>query len=262
MTRPILVLLLLAAAFWKAWLTYAVRIAASPGEGLPMLLAGGALLAGLGLAVARRRKLSGPPLPPLVAGLALYTAAAALAPPMLSLGLAVATLAYALHHAATGRAPSPAVYGLVLMALPVLPSLEFFAAHPLRLVAGGLTAASLQMSGLSVTQAGAGLIWRGETIQFDAACSGVRMLWAAVLLASALAWARGYGAIRYAAALLLALVLAVLGNVIRASSLFYLEAELVAAPGPWAHEAVGMAAFLLTAALLAAAVARLPERLR
>lgn len=64
MTRPILVLLLLAAAFWKAWLTYAVRIAASPGEGLPMLLAGGALLAGLGLAVARRRKLSGPPLPP------------------------------------------------------------------------------------------------------------------------------------------------------------------------------------------------------
>ena len=257
MTRPVLVLLLLGAAFWKAWLAYAARIAAAPSEALPMLLAAAALLAGGAGALRRRGALGEPPLAPLAAGALAYAAAAALAPPMVSVGLAFATMTYAAHHAAASRCPPLAVYGLVALALPVLPTLEFFLAHPLRLLAGGLTAAFLQMNGLGVTAAGAGLLWRGELVQFDAACSGVRMLWAALLLASALGCVRGCGRLAYLAALLIAVAAAVLGNVLRASSLFYLEAGLVEAPGAWAHDAVGAAAFLLTTLLLAAAVNRL-----
>jgi exosortase/archaeosortase family protein len=76
------------------------------------------------------------------------------------------------------------------------------------------------------------------------------MLWTCWFLASALAHLYGFTGWRYGLALLLATLFAVAGNVLRATSLFYLEAGLFELDVPWLHAAVGIAAFAMTALLL------------
>jgi exosortase/archaeosortase family protein len=76
-------------------------------------------------------------------------------------------------------------------------------------------------------------------------------LWTCWFLASALAWLYRFSWWRYALTLLLAALVAIAGNILRATSLFYLEAKLLAVDqAPWLHAAVGIAAFCLTALLL------------
>jgi exosortase/archaeosortase family protein len=151
------------------------------------------------------------------------------------------------HRAVIGRAPPPALWGVSLLALPVLPSLQFFLGYPLRLIGAALTALLLQANGLAVARQGVDLVWRDEVLQFDAPCSGVNMLWAGLLLTLAIAWLNGSGAVRLAAALVLSLAMSLLFNVLRAASLFYLESGLLAGAGWW-HEAIGVIAFALAAA--------------
>src|SRR5262245_5140800 len=56
-----------------------------------------------------------------------------------------------------------------------------------------------------------------------------------------------FGVIKVMTALALSLVLAIVCNVLRASSLFYVEAGLVAQAPAWWHEGIGIAAFTLSA---------------
>jgi exosortase/archaeosortase family protein len=81
------------------------------------------------------------------------------------------------------------------------------------------------------------------------------MLWAALLLVSAIALAARLAPLPYARALILAIGLTIFGNALRAASLFYLENGFVPQlRGVVAHEAVGIAAFIIVAAMLAAMV--------
>ena len=112
-----------------------------------------------------------------------------------------------------------------------------------------LTVALLRLNGVDVGLQGVALDWHGQVLLFDGPCSGVRMLWAALLLASLIALARGFGPWRYVRMLALAVAIAVAGNALRAASLFYLENDFIPQlSGPIAHEAVGIVAFLLLAA--------------
>jgi exosortase/archaeosortase family protein len=79
------------------------------------------------------------------------------------------------------------------------------------------------------------------------------MLWTCWFLASALAWLYRFGTLRYGLSLLVATGLAIAGNIVRATSLFYVEAGLIGAGNTdWLHAGVGLVAFAFTALTLIA----------
>lgn len=231
-------------ACWHAWRGLAARLDGM-GAALPLLLVLSALLLPL---ATRARPWRAVALMPLSGLLASYALAVCFAPPVFSLALAALAVCFCLHAAAQDETPRLSLVGLVLLALPVLPTLEFYSAYPVRLAAIEATASLLRMNGVAVDVEGLALRHGEQLLQFDAPCSGVRMLWTCWFLASALAQLHGFGAGRYVLALAAATALAIAGNILRASSLFYVEAGLLPfGELPWLHEAVGLASFTLTA---------------
>jgi exosortase/archaeosortase family protein len=233
---------------WESWRLLAGRY----GDGLSALPL---TLVGLAAAVPALRSLragSARPVPllPLSLGLLCYAAASLLAPPLIAGAVAAVASMFLLRFVAGNRLRWAPEAGLVLLALPVLPSLDFYLAYPMRLLGAALTACLLRLNGMAVTVEGVALRWGETLLLFDAACSGIRMLWVSLFLVSVLALLTGFSVGRYAAALAIAVAMAIVGNAVRAASLFYLENGFVAPlQGPIAHEAVGLAAFLLFAAL-------------
>ena len=187
------------------------------------------------------------PLLPLAALLTLYAAAQAFAPAIISAAIAVIAFMYALYRTLTGLRPPLAFYGLVALSLPVLPSLQFVLGYPMRIISASITVALLQIQGLAITREGTHMLWRGETIQFDAPCSGINMLWAGLMLtlAACVVWRAGWR--MTALAVTASLLLTLAANVLRAVSLFYVEAGLITGAAPWWHEAIGLAAFVIAA---------------
>ena len=171
---------------------------------------------------------------------------------LLEIGAVVAGLAWC----AMPRPRLP-VLMLALLAVPILPTLEMLLAWPLRRLSAMLTAAMLRLNGFSVTLEGVALEWHGRQLLFDGPCSGVRMLWALLVLACLAAAIRELQPLRFALVLAGAIVVAILGNALRAASLFYVESGLVPIiHGPVAHEAVGLAAFAIVTAGALALVSR------
>ncbi|HEY6126372.1 MAG TPA: archaeosortase/exosortase family protein [Steroidobacteraceae bacterium] len=252
--NPLLALLAVAVACWSAWRELAARLPEAS-DAMPLALVVAALAVPCLRGTARLGSASRVPTVPLVVLLCLYTLAVIIAPPLLRIAPAVLAVCYCLHAASQDGAPPASFYGLVLLALPVLPSLEFYTAYPVRLAAIEATAALLRMNGIAVGVDGLALRFGEQLIQFDAPCSGVRMLWAGWFFASALAHLYRLTWWRYVAALAIATGLAIGGNIVRASSLFYLEAKLLPfAEAAWMHEAVGTVAFGMTALLVFLAV--------
>jgi exosortase/archaeosortase family protein len=141
-----------------------------------------------------------------------------------------------------------------------LPSLQFTLGYPMRVICAEFTVALLQAQGLAVTGQGTFLVWRDETIQFDAPCSGVNMLWAGLLLTLMGCVLFRFGPIKVMVAVALSVALAIVGNVLRASSLFYIESGFVSAAPSWWHDGIGIAAFTLSAAITLCLLARLRGR--
>jgi len=151
-------------------------------------------------------------------------------------------------------------WALLLLSLPMVSTLDFFVGYPLRLLVCNLAMPLLRINGFAVTIIGASLIYQGQAIDIDAPCSGIRMLWASLYLASTLASLRRLNILRSVLLLLLALFAAVLANVLRVTALFYLEAGLVSLPDSWehaVHEGVGVTVFLFVAIGLMLASSRL-----
>ena len=186
----------------------------------------------------------------------LYVPAAVAGPALVQIVVAVVAILLTAFKASAGRLPPAPLVALGLLVLPVLPSLEFYLAYPMRVLCAALTAGLLRLNGLAVGVDGVALSWQGSLILFDAACSGVRMLWAALFLVSAIALAAGFGVRRYAGGLVIAVALTVVGNALRAASLFYVENGFIdRLSGPLAHEAIGVVSFVLLGLLTAVAVA-------
>src|SRR5258705_12947986 len=111
-----------------------------------------------------------------------------------------------------------------------------------------LSVGLLQAHGLGVEGQGTFLPWRDEVIQFDAPCSGVNMLWAGLLLMLMGCVLFRFNVLKIMIAVALSLVLAIACNVLRAVSLFYVEAGLLPHAQAWWHEGIGIAAFTVSAA--------------
>jgi exosortase/archaeosortase family protein len=110
-------------------------------------------------------------------------------------------------------------------------------------VPASITRAGLQ---IAVVREGAMLAWDGRLISIDAPCSGVKMLWAGLYLAAALAASYRLPAGRTLAALLLGCAVVVAANAVRAASLFQIEAGLLPL-APWAHQGIGVVCFIAAA---------------
>jgi exosortase/archaeosortase family protein len=245
--HPLLVAMLVTAATWDAWRWYMQRVWESPEEAASLALT----IAFLGaLGVARRSK-QGVRLPliPVALLLAAFAVSYGMLPPIARAAIAIAVTLFCAHLAAFKEHPPVAFWGLIALALPVVPSLQFVLGYPMRLVCAALSVGLLQAHGLAVERQGTFLVWRDELIQFDAPCSGVNMLWAGLLLTLMGCVLFRFNIIKVLIAVALSLVLAIACNVLRATSLFYVEAGLLPHAPAWWHEGIGIAAFTLSAAV-------------
>jgi exosortase/archaeosortase family protein len=260
MMHPLLVSALVVAATWDAWRGYFGRVAAAPEEAATLVLT--IIFLGVVGLTRRSRSTPSPPFPRLLVAtlLALYAVAHALVPAIAGAAGAVALSLFCLHVAVLRERPPIAFWGLIALAFPVLPSLQFTLGYPMRIVSAALTVDLLQAHGLAVARQGTFLVWRDEMVQFDAPCSGVNMLWAGLLLTLMGCVVIRLSVPKVAIAVALCVVLVIAGNVLRAASLFYVEAGLVPdAPGWW-HDGVGIMAFGLSAMAILWCLTRLRSR--
>lgn len=152
----------------------------------------------------------------------------------------------------------PAVAGLLLMSLPVMASLDFYAGYPLRWLVSHSNALLLGILGLPVEASGVVLNWDGREVIVDAPCSGLRMLWFGgylTLVAGALY------RLRWAAMLILGLcglMLVLVGNGLRSFILFFPESGIVHFPGA-AHAGIGLVIFAGIALALIQIAGKFPQ---
>ncbi len=245
-------------AFWDAWAWLYRRAIHSAGDVVGMIAVIGMIAYLAVRTVADKRCISRFSLLPIVVLMLIYGASYLLpTPSILRVAIASVCLFLTLQYAVFGRHPPVAYWGMILFALPILPSLQFYLGYPARLISASLTVPLLRMNGLSVHREGTYLVWQDKMIQFDAPCSGVTMLWAGILLTLFFAYLQKLTVLRTSVALIVCGLFILVGNVVRAGSLFYLETELFPAPAAWWHDAVGVIAFVVTAVGLLVTLKRL-----
>lgn len=250
---PLLTGVLLAAAFWPVGVWYVRRSLDGADEpwGLLALLVAVALVA----RAPRERRHAGWGLC-LAAGLALaYAALFAHVPPLGRAILAVLAVSFVVSTHRLGRLLHLPTAGLLLLSLPVLSSLLFYAGYPLRRLVTLASMPLLRASGYAVEARGITLAWGDRLVAVDAPCSGVKMLWAAAFFTCVLASLYHLDARRTLGLGVFALVAVIVGNVLRATALFFVEAGVVEGPAIL-HPGIGVASFLLVGVAILAAAAR------
>lgn len=242
---------LMAVAFWPVGVWYILRSAPLTDRVCGWF----ALLTALAFLFRRLSSRSTCPPPLLLCGglILVYAATFCLAPQPVSVLVAMLTISVALSKWRFGLLLHPAMTALLFLALPVAARLNFYIGYPLRVAVGSITVPLLQLAGVDVVRQGAVLDWRGQLIAIDAPCAGIKMLWAGAYLVSTLCCLYDVRPSRTVVAGLLTLFAIVLGNALRASTLFWVEHRLVDGP-EWLHEAVGTVTFALTAVLIVGCV--------
>jgi len=261
-----LALATLIVAFWPVWLWYLQRWTDQSDEPLGIL----ALVTLFALNALKRGAQS--PLPikdPPIAAIAGPPVAAVADPPAASVALlAVYSLSWPwvpkVVHAVlalivTGLlissiTPSPRCnlgnWILLLLSLPIVASLNFVFGYPLRLLVSVIAAPLLSVNGFPAFIEGTTITWSSHMVEIDAPCSGIKMLWLSTFLAAALSSLCELSLARGALLLLLSGCTAIAANVLRVTSLFYIEAGIIAVPPQLhdlVHQGVGVAVFALLA---------------
>jgi exosortase len=175
-----------------------------------------------------------------------YAAALAFAPPLARAFLGMVVLGSACSVCWYGTRCNFALCGLLAISLPLTASLDFYLGYPLRVVVGEATEMLLQLNGIAVVRDGTLLSWNERSIAIDAPCSGIKMLWTGGYLCFALAAVLRLDTSRTLGLALGAGVVVVVANVLRATSLFYVESGLIEAPDS-AHDLVGAVMFAFAA---------------
>jgi len=181
----------------------------------------------------------------------IYAASYPFVPPLVHALIAMSALG-----AACG---SLSLTGLLLLAVPLVPTLNFYLGYPLRVIVGEAASMLLRLNGFAVVREGATLLWNGQQISIDAPCSGVKMLWTGMYLSCTLAALQRLGTWRTVLLGSLAFLIVMIANVLRATALFYVESGVVA-QAQSAHESIGVVMFVLAAVAIAAAAAGLRGR--
>jgi exosortase/archaeosortase family protein len=238
------VLILEAVAFWPVWIWWANRMAgeAEAAWGLAALITAAWF--------AWRKTLAARPpqnwLPCVAAAMvSAYGISFWVATPIFRAAIATATIGTTLVCWRRVRCAA-GVIGLCVIALPVSASLQFVAGFPMRLAASAIGSGVLAASGAVVAAEGTGLRWNGGLAEVDAACSGIRMLWAGLYLGLTAACVYDVSTRRTFGIMCAAVAAVVLGNALRTAGLFYLEGGLLPVPDavrPLMHAGAGLAVF-------------------
>lgn len=176
----------------------------------------------------------------------IYAFGYAYLPPLLRATIAVLALSVTLSGLGYGRTVQAGVAGLLLLSLPLIASLQFYGGFPIRAVTAFVSSQLLNLAGYEVRPHGTLLSWLGETIAVDAPCAGIKMLWTALYLNFTLAAWRDLGLIATWLSTSFTLFCVFIGNILRATLLFFTESGLVAAPDI-AHSLLGVLLFALVA---------------
>jgi exosortase/archaeosortase family protein len=188
--------------------------------------------------------------------LLVYIASYVFVPPLVRASIAMSAVAAACSAVWWRRRMELPLWGLLLLALPLMPSLNFYLGYPLRVGVGAVASALLQMNGFGATREGTMLLWNGQQVSIDAPCSGIRMLWTGLYLACALAAFQRMNAGRTVMLAALALGIVMIANVLRATALFYVEAGIVP-EAQSAHSLIGITTFVFAAVAIAGAAIRM-----
>ncbi len=256
--RPLVLLAIQAVAFWAVWQWAISRFASSVEVGwefLP-LIAIGFLCWNTGSST--RTDLDRRALLTASALIGVYAAAFLFVPSLVRAILAFASITVVVSSWRFGRIFHPGIFGLFLLSLPIVESLNFFLGYPMRVVVGEAVVFLLNLQGIDVYREGVGLHFNETLIWIDAPCSGIKMLWFGTFLTIVLSIFLKFDLLRLAIVGFLGLLAVISGNVLRASALFYIESGLIEAP-EWMHSAVGVASFALTSIFIVLLVGKAAE---
>lgn len=250
MTKPLVIIALQLAAFWSVWRWYALRVTSSGDDAWGVL----ALIVVATLCWFKRKEVEKDfsLLLPTVFTF-LYFVTFPFLPPLLRAVLAMSAIAFTLGNIFFKTRFHFGLFSLSLLSLPLIPSLQFYLGYPMRLIVGFAAAPVLRLGGLAVYAEGSCLNWGGKLIWIDAPCSGVKMLWAGLFLASVLVCFYELKFFKSLLVLITAFAAIIAGNIFRALALFYIEAEIIKTPS-WMHEATGVVSFALVGICIAAFV--------
>jgi exosortase/archaeosortase family protein len=187
--------------------------------------------------------------------LILYCFCLILAPPMVSALFAVGTILFWLNRNGLVRS-SASDWFLVFLSMPLVASLNFYAGYPLRWLVSRCAATLLTINGFPSVVQGTSILWHSYSVDIDAPCSGIKMLWMAMYITAAIASIRQLSLAQTLSLMVLSVIAALFANILRVTSLFYLETGTVNFGGSLhdiVHQGTGVAVFLLLAAGLMSA---------
>lgn len=238
--EPVVLLAALAIALWPHWSWMARRLTDGSDEPWGIL----ALITVIVLVAREWRGLALPSRAALLATATLgMTAAIARwwVPPLIAAAVAMAALATFLVAARRDRPAAP-VATLLLLALPVIASLQFYFGYPLRLVTAALAAPVLRALGFAVDATGAAFAYDGGLVLVDPPCAGIGMLWVGSYTAALLSYLGKASALRTLANGVVAAACVFGANVARNVLLFIPEAVGLGWP-EWTHAFIGLITF-------------------
>jgi exosortase/archaeosortase family protein len=177
---------------------------------------------------------------------AIYAAGYGWLPPLFRGLLTVVALSFSLSSICYGRTVHAGIFGLMIVSLPLIASLQFYGGFPIRVITAFVSSHLLGLLGYDVHPQGTLLFWLGEVIAVDAPCAGIKMLWTGLYLNFTLAAWRELGFFATWLSTSFTLFSVFVGNIFRATLLFFTESGIVNAPDV-AHEAIGIMVFAIVA---------------
>jgi exosortase/archaeosortase family protein len=230
-----------AVALWPHWHWAAARLTDGSDDPLGVAALAVLALATWRLAPRLRSEPSRAWLAAAIGGTVLATLSIGVLPPLLAAMFAVLALIAGLRaFAPAGTAMLP-LGGLMLLALPTIASLQFYAGFPLRVITAQCSTWILQMFGVMAERSGSAMWVDGRLVIVDAPCSGVQMVWMAWFCACSVAWFRGIRDRAFAARAMFVGGIVLAGNILRNSVLVMLEVQ-PSGVTPGTHEGIGLVA--------------------
>ncbi|MBN8549545.1 MAG: archaeosortase/exosortase family protein [Deltaproteobacteria bacterium] len=225
-------------AFWPVWSWYWARSMDGSDEpwGILALLTAALFV----IKEARGRLVQIPPAA--LAVLAIYGAAYHLLPALLRAALALVCIGLTISPLLSHRKFHLGFCGLLLLSLPIIASLQFYAGYPLRALTGKLVAVLIGITGEQVVAVGTSLLWRGDVLSIDVPCSGIKMLWSGLYVAFTLACFLNLSNSQTWLGYVFSSLTIFVANIARTFVLFFTESRIVPAP-QWFHAFAGIATF-------------------
>ncbi len=246
--NPLWYLIMLSVIFWPVWHWYMKRITDESDEPWGIL----SLLTILVLLFRSKQRLKPSTTAiHLVSGLLIiYCLSFNFIPPLIKGLIAMSCLAISLSSILYARTIHFGVFGLLLLSLPIIASLQFYAGYPIRVLIALFSSSILGAFGFQVMPEGTLLKWMGETIAIDAPCAGIKMMWLGLYINFCMIVLRNLTLIKSWVSTSFCLFSVFICNVFRATLLFFTETNIVTAPD-FAHQGIGILMFMLLIVFIA-----------